>query len=60
MEWLANNWLWILVGLGFFWFMSRGHAGMGCCGGGHAHGTPKESPEQEGSEKPVPTKGSCH
>jgi hypothetical protein len=60
MEWLASNWVWILVGIGLIWFMSRGHAGMGCCGGGHSHGTPKESPEHEGQEKPAPTKGSCH
>lgn len=60
MEWLANNWVWILVGIGFVWFMSRGHAGMGCCGGGHSHGTSKENPEHKGQEKPAPTKGSCH
>ncbi len=62
MEWLADNWLWILVGIGFVWFMSRGHAGMGCCGAGHSHGIPpKESPEQEPGEKPTSTtKGACH
>ncbi len=61
MDWLADNWLWILVGIGFVWFMFRGHAGMGCCGGGHSHVTPKESPEQEAGEKPTSTtKGTCH
>lgn len=60
MEWLTNNWVWILVGIGLVWFMSRGHAGMGCCGGGHSHGTHKESPEQEGEQKSTATKTSCH
>jgi hypothetical protein len=60
MEWLASNWVWILVGIGLIWFMSRGHAGMGCCGGGHSHGTGKEDPEKTPGEKPVSTKGGCH
>lgn len=60
MEWLTNNWVWILVGIGLVWFMSRGHAGMGCCGGGHSHGTHKESPEQEEEQKSAATKTSCH
>jgi len=60
MEWLASNWLWILVGIGFVWFMSRGHAGIGCCGSGHSHGTAKESSEQEPGDKQTPTKTACH
>lgn len=58
MEWLADNSLWILVGIGLIWFMSRGRAGMGCCGDGHTHDTHKESPEPEAQKKQ--TKGSCH
>lgn len=60
MEWITQNWVWILVGIGLVWFMSRGHAGMGCCGGGHSHGGDKESPEQEKQKQPTPTKRSCH
>ena len=60
MDWLAHNWLWILVGIGFVWFMSRGRAGIGCCGSGHSHVTPKESPEHTEQDKPAATKGCCH
>ena len=60
MEWLASNWVWILVGIGLIWFMSRGPAGMGCCGGSHSHGTPKETPEPEEQKTPTPTKSCCH
>lgn len=59
MEWLANNWVWILVGIGFVWFMSRGRAGMGCCGGGHTHGPSEESSEKE-KGKAISSKGPCH
>jgi hypothetical protein len=60
MEWLANNWLWILLGIGFFWFMSRGHGGMGGHGGGgHSHGGDTENPEQEGQQKPKRRRGCC-
>lgn len=59
MEWLANNWVWILLGVGFVWFLSRGRGGMGCCGGGHSHGPSEERPEKE-KEKAISTKGSCH
>lgn len=58
MEWLTENWLWILLGIGFVWLLSRG-GGMGCCGGGHSHEAPKK-PKQEGEEKPASTKASCH
>jgi len=60
MEWLAGNWLWILLGIGFFWFMSRGHGGMGCCGGGHSNGTHKEGSDKEAEAKPASSKGGCH
>ncbi len=35
-ELLANNWLWILLGIGVLWFIARGQ-GMGCGMGGHSH-----------------------
>ncbi|MFQ5846909.1 MAG: DUF2933 domain-containing protein [Candidatus Methylomirabilales bacterium] len=61
MEWVASNWVWILLGIGLVWFMFRGHGGMGCCGGGgHSHGGHGETPEHKGEQKPMPTKGSCH
>ena len=59
MEWLADNWVWILVGIGFVWFLTRGHAGMGC-GGGHSHGSRKETSEHREPAKPTASKGACH
>lgn len=37
-EFLGNNWLWILLGIGVLWFLVRGR-GMGCGMGGHSHGS---------------------
>jgi len=34
MQWLAQNWLWILLVVGFFFMMRRG----GCGGGMKSHG----------------------
>lgn len=34
---MIDNWIWIVLIIGVFWFMHR--RGMGCCGGhGHSHG----------------------
>ena len=35
MNWLAQNWVWIVVAAGLIWMMRRG--GMPGCGMGHAH-----------------------
>jgi len=59
MEWLADNWVWILVGIGFVWFLTRGHAGMGC-GGGHSHGSQEEIPEKNTQKEPTSPKRACH
>ena len=37
LDFLGNNWVWILLGIGVVWFLTRGH-GMGCGMGGHSHG----------------------
>ena len=37
-EFLGNNWLWILLGIGVVWFMF-GRGGMRCGMGGHSHGS---------------------
>ena len=37
-EFLGNNWLWILLGIGVLWFLARGR-GMSCGMGGHSHGS---------------------
>jgi len=43
MEWLNDNWLWLLLFGGMFGMHLFGHGrhgaggGGGCCGGGHGH-----------------------
>ena len=43
MEWLAQNWIWLALGIGFVLMLRRGgHGGHGgCCGGGHGSGDGK-------------------
>ncbi len=50
MEWLSQNWGWLLLGVGVFAMMRRrgggaGHGG-GCCGG---HGADDKHPGNAGS-----------
>ena len=40
MEWLTQNWLWIVIAVGFFFLMSRG----GGCGMGHSGGRHHDHP----------------
>lgn len=47
-EFLGNNWLWILLGIGVLWFLVRGR-GMGCGMGGHSHGS---EPSRKGEANP--------
>jgi hypothetical protein len=52
MEWLSQNWVWIVVAVGVVWLFARmrpGAGGMGGCCGGHdmAH----EGPAQDASKK---------
>ena len=37
MQWLAQNWIWILLVVGFFFMMRRGGCGMGGGMEGHDH-----------------------
>jgi hypothetical protein len=32
MEWLSQNWIWLALGIGALFMMSRGARGGGCCG----------------------------
>ena len=44
MDWLSQNWVWVLLAAGAIWMFARGrHGGMGmmgggCCGGHGGHG----------------------
>ncbi|MDA8095860.1 MAG: hypothetical protein M0T84_18525 [Betaproteobacteria bacterium] len=46
MQWLQQNWLLVVLGVGALWMFTRHGGGMGCgMGGGHAsHGHGPESP----------------
>ncbi len=33
MEWLSQNWIWVALGIGAVFMMTRGARGGGCCGG---------------------------
>jgi len=48
LDFLGNNWVWILLGIGVVWFLFRGH-GMGCGMGGHSHGS---EPSRKGEADP--------
>lgn len=47
MEWLSQNWIWVVLVVGVFWLLSRGRHGglMGGCGPDH---TAREGPAGEG------------
>lgn len=55
MSWLAENWIWVLLGGGMVAMHLFGHGGHGGgCGGGH--GNPKKEPAEpaEGTRPTVP------
>ena len=60
MDWILENWFWLLVGVLFIWMHTRmhgghgghgghgSHGGHGCCGGGHAsHDDEDAAPQRE-------------
>lgn len=55
MDWLTENWLWLVLGSGFVWMhlrMHGGHRAHGGCGGGHgSDGADHES--TDGAEQRV-------
>ena len=56
MEWLSQNWVWIVVAVGVVWLFARMRAGgaMGGCCGGHdmAHEGPHEARKAQGTDTP--------
>ncbi len=52
MDWIHENWFWVVVGVLFLWLHGRmhgghGHAGHGGgCGGGHGHGRGENEPSE--------------
>jgi hypothetical protein len=59
MEWLSQNWVWIVVAVGFVWLFARMRPGggmMGGCCGGHemAHKPLPENPKKEAAPHDSP------
>lgn len=55
MEWLTQNWIWLVVIAGVVWMLSRGHHGGlmgGCCG---THDMAREGPAGEGKAQAADT-----
>lgn len=57
MDWLTENWLWIVFGAGFLWMHLRmhgghgGRGGHGGCGGSHGgHDRASHGPDSSGRE----------
>lgn len=72
MDWLRENWFWIVVAVLFIWMHARmhgGHGGRGGCGGqgghgghggcgGHDEGSAREPPDpHDGSRTRARTRG---
>ena len=58
MEWLAQNWFWLVFGIGMVLIMRRGGHG-GCCGGA-GHGGGDKRPESDGSQTKDAVGGAGH
>ncbi|OGB00804.1 MAG: hypothetical protein A3E79_00075 [Burkholderiales bacterium RIFCSPHIGHO2_12_FULL_61_11] len=55
MEWLSQNWIWLVFAGAMFFMMRRGG---GCCGGG-GHDAEHSGPEAEGSQLKGGSTGGC-
>ena len=54
MDWLSQNWIWVLLAAGAIWMFARGrHGGMGMMGGGcfGGHGGHGDHAGHEGSRR---------
>ncbi len=58
MEWLSQNWIWILAFIAVLWFFARrGHGGIMGCGGMAHEGAQEAGKPQAGDTPPSPMKG---
>lgn len=62
MQWLANNWIWIVFALGFLALHMFGHGGHGHGRGHGGHGRDRRDPEpsREGAEQPATVAATSH
>lgn len=56
MEWLSQNWIWIVVAVGAVWLFARMRQG-GFMGGGRGHDMAHEGPPQDASKKEAADQG---
>lgn len=57
MEWLSQNWVWIVVAVGVVWLFARMRPGGGMMGGCGGHDMAHEGPAQDASKKEVADQG---
>ncbi len=50
MEWLLENWFWVLIFALFIWMHLGGHGGHGCHGG-HSHESDTQPSEKESQKE---------
>ena len=51
MQWLSQNWIWVLVLAAFIGMHMFGHGGHGGCGGGHDHSRRKDKSSDDSPPK---------
>ena len=52
MQWLAQNWIWIVFAIGILLLMRRGGIGCGMGGHGHAHGASRHEEQHHVDTRP--------
>lgn len=56
MEWLSQNWIWLVLVVGVLWLLSRGGHG-GLLGGRGTHGMAHEGPADQGKAQSTDAAG---
>ena len=60
MEWLTENWFWVVIGVAFIVMHLFGHGGHGGHGGGDRQGRSNETENEEGRGRGVNQKAGGH
>lgn len=53
MQWLSENWVWVLIGVAFLAMHMFGHGGHGGHGGSGGRKTSRESADQRDEDAPT-------
>lgn len=54
MDWIAQNWIWIIFAVAFVAMHLFGHRGRGGCGSGHRHSEPKDADGDRRQRQSIP------